>query len=144
MIRWRFDKQNCSMFVKGQSGNPFGRPKEGREVQLLARECTEAAIGVLEEIMICGTSETCRLMAANALLDRGWGRPKQAVELSGAEGGPLQIEDVRAENFAILAAIADRIAGAAAARGTGGGPRQLTNGRAEDVPMAMAELVGED
>ena len=31
-----------------------------------------------------------QLAAANALLDRGYGRPAQAVEMSGKDGGPIQ------------------------------------------------------
>jgi hypothetical protein len=69
-----------------------------------------------------------RVAACREVLDRGHGRPQQAVELTGAEAGPVQIEDVRAENFAIVAAIANRMAGAAAAGGEAGSHRQLTNG----------------
>jgi hypothetical protein len=37
----------------------------------------------------------------------------QAVQLTGAEGGPARIEDVRARNLALIAAVAERIAGEA-------------------------------
>jgi hypothetical protein len=47
----------------------------------LARAQTEAAVGVLVTIM---TEESvaapARIAAANALLDRGWGRPRGEVE----------------------------------------------------------------
>jgi hypothetical protein len=47
----------------------------------LARAQTEAAIGVLAAMMTdAGTTATARIAAANALLDRGWGRPRGEVE----------------------------------------------------------------
>ncbi|MDH7975251.1 hypothetical protein QH494_23955 [Sphingomonas sp. AR_OL41] len=47
----------------------------------LARAQTEVAIGVLAAMMTdAGTTATARIAAANALLDRGWGRPRGEVE----------------------------------------------------------------
>jgi hypothetical protein len=61
-------------FKKGQSGNPGGRPKELREIQTLAREYGVAAIKALASIAEGGKSESARIAAATALLDRGFGR----------------------------------------------------------------------
>lgn len=62
-------------FVKGQSGNPGGRPKEVAEVRDLARQHTAAAIGTLAKIMNdTKARESARVAAADALLDRGWGK----------------------------------------------------------------------
>lgn len=48
----------------------------------LARAHTDTAIQTIVDLMISGESEAVRLGAANALLDRGYGRPMQAtVEL---------------------------------------------------------------
>jgi hypothetical protein len=33
---------------------------------------------------------SARVMAANALLDRGWGKARQALEHSGADGGAVK------------------------------------------------------
>ena len=74
-------------FKPGQTGNPGGRPKVDHRVVDLAREHTELAVKTLAEI--CGNSKAApssRVAAACALLDRGWGRPRQSVELSGPEG----------------------------------------------------------
>lgn len=62
-------------FPKGQSGNPGGRPKRLLEVRTLARRHTISAIATLLEIATHGESESARVAAANALLDRGWGKP---------------------------------------------------------------------
>lgn len=66
-------------FRKGQSGNPGGRPKRTEEVRALARRYTASAIATLLEIATRGSSESARVAAANALLDRGWGRTGSAL-----------------------------------------------------------------
>jgi len=54
------------------------------DIKALARVHTESAINVLASIMNCLTApESSRVTAAQALLDRGWGKPTQAVEISG-------------------------------------------------------------
>ena len=68
---------NATSFKPGQSGNPGGRPKIIAEVRDLAREQTEAAIKALVEIVKGGESAAARVSAAQALLDRGWGKPMQ-------------------------------------------------------------------
>lgn len=53
------------------------------EAQALARTHTSTAISVLAEIMQNGENPAAaRVAAANSLLDRGWGRTTQRVELS--------------------------------------------------------------
>lgn len=64
------------MFKPGQSGNPSGRPKENAHIKALAREHTEAAIAVLVAALSDDNGRT-RIAAAEALLDRGYGRPAQ-------------------------------------------------------------------
>jgi Family of unknown function (DUF5681) len=72
-------------FKKGQSGNPGGRPKVVAEVKELAREHTAEAIKTLVSIMNDSKSPpAARVSAANALLDRGYGKPPQ--HLTGESG----------------------------------------------------------
>ena len=75
-------------FVKGQSGNPSGRPKANAEIAALARQHCPAAIERLVQAM-AGDDDRVAVAAASALLDRGIGKPSQAVTLSGDEENPL-------------------------------------------------------
>lgn len=74
-------------FQKGQSGNPGGRPKEDAEVKELARQHGKKALKKLVALLECGEKRT-ELAAANALLDRGFGKPSQAI--TGEDGGPVE------------------------------------------------------
>ncbi len=63
------------------SPNPGGRPKEVADVRKLARSRTKKAVRVLSEIMeSADTPANVRVLAAQALLDRGYGRPTQHSE----------------------------------------------------------------
>jgi hypothetical protein len=76
-------------FQKGQSGNPGGRPKVVAEVRELAREHTSKAVETLVSIMTNQkAAPAARVSAANALLDRGYGKPPQHIT---GEGGPVYV-----------------------------------------------------
>lgn len=78
-------------FKPGQSGNPVGRPKlpeDVKHVRELARQYTESAIAALVSVMDTG-SAGARVSAANALLERGWGKAEQP--LTGPDGGAVQM-----------------------------------------------------
>ncbi|MXP27913.1 hypothetical protein GRI58_03635 [Porphyrobacter algicida] len=71
-------------FVKGTSGNPGGRPKvklaDGRTLTDLARDHTEKAVTALVAVLDSAeATDSARVSAATAILDRGWGRPRQDV-----------------------------------------------------------------
>jgi hypothetical protein len=86
-------------FVKGQSGNPAGRPKappllpqyapdltaaDRRPIPNLvveARKYSALAVDTLVELTKDNYAASTRYSAATALLDRGYGRPAQSVDL---------------------------------------------------------------
>lgn len=72
-------------FVKGQSGNPGGRPKEDLEAKRLARAQTKAAIKRLVYWME-SENPKASVTACIALLDRAFGKPAQSVDLSNSDG----------------------------------------------------------
>lgn len=64
---------------KGQSGNPGGRPKVAADVKEEARKHTKEALDRLVHWMRSDDPQAS-IRAATALLDRGCGKPTQAVE----------------------------------------------------------------
>jgi hypothetical protein len=69
-----------------RGGRQKGTPnKATAEVKEAARAYTADAINTLAQIMKAGESEAARVAAANAILDRGYGKPKQSVEHEGGE-----------------------------------------------------------
>ena len=78
-------------FRKGQSGNPGGRPKVLGEVQELARQYAPTVIGELARLALKAKNETVRIAAIRELLDRGYGRPRQGLEVSIPSVDPLQL-----------------------------------------------------
>jgi hypothetical protein len=63
-------------FQKGRSGNAGGRPKAERSLRDAAREHMEFALTTLVKAAKKGS-----VTAAIAILDRGYGRPPQAVDM---------------------------------------------------------------
>jgi hypothetical protein len=63
-----------------RGGRKKGVPnKAGQELREVAKEYTPVAIKTLAEICENGESEAARVAAANALLDRGHGKPTAVV-----------------------------------------------------------------
>jgi hypothetical protein len=74
-------KRHSGMFKPGKSGNPSGRPKTDQTIRELARGYTDEAIKTLVEIASNPkASDSARVQACGALLDRGWGKPVQHNE----------------------------------------------------------------
>jgi hypothetical protein len=69
-------------FVNGRSGNPGGRPKADGEIRELARQHTAMALATLAYICEHGQNESARVAAANAILDRGWGKAVTPVQIA--------------------------------------------------------------
>lgn len=80
-------------FVKGQSGNPAGRPPEISKAmaKLLVQE--KNGINALEAILRSVLNEALKgnIHAAKLLLDRAYGMAPQKHELTGSDGGPIEI-----------------------------------------------------
>ena len=73
-------RANSTSFRPGQSGNPNGRPRVLADVQNAAREHSSEAIETLAGIMRDPKAPAAgRTSAACALLDRGYGKPSQAI-----------------------------------------------------------------
>ncbi|MBV8513432.1 MAG: hypothetical protein JO289_24975 [Xanthobacteraceae bacterium] len=85
-------------FKPGQSGNPGGRPKQFTEVLELLRDDSQASIDRLKYLREHGKPDSVQAYCANALLDRAWGRPAQAVLQAGSTHSAAFVEFLESIN----------------------------------------------
>jgi hypothetical protein len=78
-------RDKSGRFVKGYSGNAGGRPKDERNIAALARSYSTEAIETLVELMRNARDDRVRGTAAQALLDRGFGKPKVEIQNTNAD-----------------------------------------------------------
>lgn len=78
------------------AGRPKGAVSQARrDLTKAAQEYTDAALQTLRDVMTdASTPPSARISAAVAILDRGHGKPRQAVEPAGADDEPVQTLDL--------------------------------------------------
>lgn len=76
---------------KQRPGLPLSRPCTPQDIIDKARQYGPACIEALVDVMTDGDTAASRVSAANALLDRGFGKVGQPLEVTGKNGDPLQI-----------------------------------------------------
>jgi len=91
----------------GQSGNPGGRRRKSdddRKVEELARAYAVEDIKTLASTMRSAKAPApARSAAAQAVLDRGFGRPQQSIRHGGEEdGAPIRIESLSDHQLEML------------------------------------------
>ena len=78
-------RDKSGRFMKGHSGNAGGRPKDEHNIAALAQSYSMEAIETLVELMRNARDDRVRGTAAQALLDRGFGKPKVEIQNTNAD-----------------------------------------------------------
>lgn len=78
-------------FIKGQSGNPSGKRKDGKPrkqhpARVLATSRAKEMLSILIDAARRGDTK-----AAQIVLEHGVGKPNQAQTLTGSDGGPVTV-----------------------------------------------------
>ena len=87
-------RDKSGRFVKGYSGNAGRRPKDEHNIAELARSYSTEAIETLVDLMRSARDDIMRGTAAQALLDRGFGKPNVEIQNTNADFNEA-IEQVR-------------------------------------------------
>lgn len=76
-------------------GRAKGTPnKATADIKALAQVHASEAIATLANILMSSESDTARIAAAKELLDRGYGKAMQGVELTGKDGMPVEFKQI--------------------------------------------------
>jgi hypothetical protein len=86
-------------FLRGQSGNPSGRPRIVAAVQEMAREHGPRALARVVEL-IDSDDERIALAASQEILNRAYGRPLQSVETKSTDFSAMFLEALISVNGA--------------------------------------------
>lgn len=107
-------------FQKGhekQGGRQKGTPnKSTAQVKAYCQEFGEDIISMLVHLAYYSIDPRVRIMAGKEILDRGYGRAPQGVEISGPDGGPIESvvlnrkELARVTAYLTLEAVNDKVA----------------------------------
>jgi hypothetical protein len=93
------NKVRVTSWKPGESGNKDGRPKAYKDIQELAKVHTPAAIAAL---VLSLQDERTRVPAAVALLDRGWGKPSQSLDINSNSTIELHLVAARAISATLI------------------------------------------
>ena len=85
----------------GRSGNPSGRAKTEIDIAAMARVHGPRCIKVVVDLL-SSEDEKMRLSAAIALLDRGFGRPKQEMDINSNSTIELHLVAARAISATLI------------------------------------------
>ncbi|NBV79434.1 MAG: hypothetical protein EBR62_06165 [Verrucomicrobia bacterium] len=61
------------------------------DIRAAAQVYTEDALATLAQIMKAGESEAARVAAANSILDRGFGKPRQSMDVDATSDMTIEI-----------------------------------------------------
>ncbi|AVA20666.1 hypothetical protein [Rhizobium sp. NXC24] len=75
---------------EGAGRKSGGVSQAKKDIAQMAKVHAVDALNTLAKIAKSGESESARVSAANALLDRAYGRPMQSHQVTGKDGGPLE------------------------------------------------------
>lgn len=82
MPKGQADHLRKYQFKPGQSGNPGGR-RNTAKLEAACRELTDEAISVLREVMNNPRAkDVARITAATRVIEFGWGKAKERVEIT--------------------------------------------------------------
>jgi len=65
--------------------------KATADIKAAAQVYTEDALATLAQIMKAGESEAARVAAANSILDRGFGKPRQSMDVDATSDMTIEI-----------------------------------------------------